>query len=197
MLEIIASLHPITVHFTIGLLSSAVVLYVIGRISPPARQLLVVARWNLWLGSASALLTLGSGWAAYYTVSHDAMSHTAMEVHRNWGHIVVVFFTAAAIWVWIQERRASQIPFLGLLLLACAQTVLVITGWLGGELVYHFGLGVKALPQIEEEGHGHSHGSTPEASGKPLGPSQQGTSQEHSAPPPEHHHSAGTHEHSH
>ena len=49
MIEIIPNWHPILVHFTIGLLAISTALYAAGY-ALKKENLLIAARWNLWLG---------------------------------------------------------------------------------------------------------------------------------------------------
>lgn len=82
-MEIIANYHPIFVHFTTGLLSTAALLYLAHSILKK-ENLLIAARWNLWIGAVATAGTIISRFDAYNTVSHDATSHAAMTDHRNW-----------------------------------------------------------------------------------------------------------------
>lgn len=159
MIEIIPNLHPIFVHFTVALLSTAVLLTVIAPCLPVPHQpaCRTVAQWNLWLGTVITLATALSGLQAYHTVSHDAASHVAMTDHRNWAILTVTLFAAAAIWSGIQARRQKQTGPGFVIVLAIAGVVLASTAWHGGELVYRHGLGVMSLPNISSDNHHHAH----------------------------------------
>ena len=53
MIEIIPNWHPIFVHFTVSMLSIAAGLHVLSHFVPGTTlkaQLLMVARWNFWIG---------------------------------------------------------------------------------------------------------------------------------------------------
>ncbi len=87
MIEIIPNWHPIFVHFTVALLSVAVLLQLVASRLPATTvrdELTVVARWSLWLGTLLAIATATTGWIAYNSVAHDEVSHAAMTDHRNW-----------------------------------------------------------------------------------------------------------------
>ncbi|MBX9930541.1 MAG: hypothetical protein K2Y56_03215, partial [Methylobacterium sp.] len=88
MFEVIPNWHPLIVHFTIALLLTAAVLFVLGAIfarRPLGAAATLVARWNLAFGVLSTLITLATGWQAYNSVAHDEPSHANMTVHMQCG----------------------------------------------------------------------------------------------------------------
>lgn len=158
MIEIIPNWHPIFVHFTIALLSMAVVFYVLCTILPEQYQyqkaLSLLAKTNLYIGVLFALITAVAGWFAYNSVDHDAVSHLAMTTHRNWALATLAAFLVLAFWSFFNKRKASI--FFALSMLA-GGGLLSVTGWLGAESVYRYGLGVQSLPQSSGDGHAHEH----------------------------------------
>ncbi|HEY4731836.1 MAG TPA: DUF2231 domain-containing protein [Gammaproteobacteria bacterium] len=160
MIEIIPNYHPIFVHFTLGLLGSSVGLYVLTRfVSKPdlKHQLLIVAHWNLWLGTLVTIVTIAAGWYAFNTVEHDDPSHVVMKRHRALalGTFAVVLILAA--WSWLKYRPAKQVNAIFLVSALFAAGVLVATAWHGAELVFRHGLGVIALPDLKDHRHGGGH----------------------------------------
>lgn len=158
-IEIIPNWHPVFVHFTIGLLSVSALLYLAGSLLKK-ENLLIAARWNLWIGTFITVGTVFAGFYAYNTVAHDAPSHLAMTDHKNWALFTVGTFLLLALWSLWKHRGAKIISpvFVGLLLLA--SSLLAVTGYKGGEIVYRHGIGVMRMPEIHDDGgHGsHSHG---------------------------------------
>lgn len=161
MIEIIPNWHPLLVHFSIGLLSCSVLFYLASYFIDGnfrlQRQWIHVANWTLWTGCMFAILTVMAGWYAYNTVQHDAASHAAMTLHRNWALPTAILFLLlgiAAYWTVKRNRQPSPI-FLSVSFLALL--MLMATGWLGAEAVYRHGLGVMSLPQVEQTDHHHSH----------------------------------------
>ncbi|MDH5546366.1 MAG: DUF2231 domain-containing protein [Gammaproteobacteria bacterium] len=117
-----------------------------------------MARWSLWIGSALSVLTVAAGVYAYYTVNHDGPSHEWMTIHRNVALGTFLVFGIAAVWAIWCHRSKNDEPraFNGLLVIGLV--ALLSTSWLGGELVYRYGLGVMSLPKSEGDGHDHDHG---------------------------------------
>jgi len=163
MIEIIPNWHPILVHFTIALFATSTGLFFVGSIFSNKSwgdTLLKVAHVNLWIGAVITILTLLAGWDAYNTVNHDAPSHAAMTDHKNWAFVTAALFGVVTLWSFISNRKTLKVGKLFLLTIAVAATLLAVTGYKGGEVVYRYGLGVMSMPQVSGDGgHGsHSHG---------------------------------------
>ncbi len=161
MFEIIPNWHPIFVHYTVALLSLSVGLFVVLPLvkSPLKEQWITVARWSLWFGAASAIVTGLTGLYAYNTVAHDTPSHLAMTDHRNWAIVTISLFLVLASWSIVLVRRKGRVLGMAFLIFMLAGGgLLASTAWHGGEAVYRYGLGVMSLPKAEGGGHSHSHG---------------------------------------
>jgi len=178
MIEIIPNWHPLFVHFTVGLLSVAVIFYFLTALLPKRhrwkQQWLNMANWSLWSGCLFAIATAIAGWLAYNSVPHDNASHAAMTLHRNWALPTAATFLLIGLWATVLARRGRQPGLLFLTFSTIAATMLMVTGWLGAEAVYRYGLGVISLPTVKinsvgshhsaDSGHQHAHGlTTPDA----------------------------------
>ncbi|MEZ5444643.1 MAG: DUF2231 domain-containing protein [Gammaproteobacteria bacterium] len=157
MIDIIPNWHPVFVHFTVALLTVAGLLFLVVVLIPAGSalraQLLSAANWNLWLGLVISLGTATAGWVASTTVAHDEPSHVAMTVHRNFAIATVTIYIPIVVWSVIRARK-SQVPGWRFALVVVVATGLVLaTAYRGGELVYRYGLGVMALPQVHEHAH--------------------------------------------
>jgi uncharacterized membrane protein len=175
MPEIIPNYHPILVHFTIALLSISVVFYVVRLLLPInhrwREQWLNMANWSLWTGCLFAIATVIAGWFAYNSVAHDTPSHAAMTLHRNWAIPTAVLFLLIG-FSSIRLAISNKLPgFKFISVSIVAAIMLMVTGWLGAEAVYRYGLGVMSLPKVEAgvDGHNHSHGAEPSAETSPDG----------------------------
>ncbi|NQZ52855.1 MAG: DUF2231 domain-containing protein [Piscirickettsiaceae bacterium] len=165
MISILPNWHPMLVHFTIALLSISVLFY-LARLFLPIEhrwrtQWLTMANWNLWVGCLFTIATVIAGWFAYNSVTHDAASHAAMTLHRNWALPTATLFLLLGISAIniAKQHRAPRCKFLSISVVAAM--LLMVTGWLGAEAVYRYGLGVISLPdevEIKGDGHNHEHG---------------------------------------
>lgn len=190
MFQILPNWHPVFVHFSVALLSVAAVLQFASHfVAKPdlANQWAIVARWNLWFGVALTLLTVAAGVYAYNTVDHDTPSHIAMTAHRNWALATFVVFLGIAGWDYYLHTHAKRKSSLFTGVLLVALMLLLSTAWHGGELVYRYGLGVKALPKVEGEGHAHDHGDGHSHSHDNA---ESGAADEHTDTEDDHHHDA-------
>ncbi|TGY88203.1 DUF2231 domain-containing protein [Marinicauda algicola] len=154
------NLHPIFVHFVVGLLfTSALGLAASSFLPTDARwrsTLQAAGDWMLGLGILAALGAVIAGFDAYYSVAHDGPSHAAMTTHRNWALPTVAVFAGLGVWRWL-KRSEQPSPLFALAGLAGA-ALLTVTAWWGGNLVFKHGLGVESLPAVTGEGHDHDHG---------------------------------------
>jgi uncharacterized membrane protein len=170
MIEIIPNWHPLFVHFPIAFATAAVFFMALGKlfkIKPWATQCRIFGRWMLWAAAIFACIAALFGWFAYNSVDHDDAGHLAMTLHRNWAlGTLGALLLLVVIDVW--PKRSTAQPSYGFLLLMFTVWLLVIsTAWHGGELVYRHGLGVLALPEVDED-----QASTPHADGEHEQPHQ-------------------------
>lgn len=157
--------HPLAVHFVVAFLLTSPLLLLVSALSPSGKfksSTQAAGDWMLALGILFAAAAIAAGVQAYYSVAHDAASHAAMTDHRNFAFVTGATFIVFGLWRLIRRDASPSIMFV--LLLLAAAGLLGVTGWKGGRLVYHHGLGVAALPQTEGEGHDHNHG--PDAGSK-------------------------------
>lgn len=163
MIEIVPNWHPIFVHFTVALLTTSVIFFVLAGMLKAHKwhgQWLNVAHWNLWLGVLFSIATGVAGWLAYNSVSHDTPSHVAMTDHRNWAIATLSLFFPLGLWsIW--RYRANKGPVLVFILpMLVAVGLLMSTAWRGGEIVYRYGLGVMSMPKADDHGLGDTHSET-------------------------------------
>lgn len=165
MIEIIPNWHPVFVHFTVGLLFVSAVIFFIAiliRKEKLREHLLIVASWNLWLGTIITVGTVLTGLYAFNTIPHQfEAQHLAMLDHRKWALGTAAIFTVLSVWSFIATLY-SKAPFprwanaVFVILLFTAAASLTATGYKGGELVYRHGLGVITQPTAQEDNH-HDH----------------------------------------
>lgn len=169
MLETIPNWHPALVHYPIAFATATVVFIAIGlayKNRSWAMQCLMTGRWMLWSAALFGLIAAAFGWFAYNSIEHDAVSHAAMILHRNWALGTVTALLSLTVWD-VLHGRSGKKPSSGFWIFLVAVWLLVMsTAWHGAELVYRHGLGVMALPDVHIEqgaathdagGHGHQH----------------------------------------
>jgi uncharacterized membrane protein len=130
--------HPVLVVFPFGLLTTAVIF-----------DILHAATHNPeWSGAAFYMIAAGiiGGLAAavfglidWMALAPDTRAKRVGSLH-GLGNLVVVLLFAGSLWLRLPDPTlpsgaALTLSFLGVLLA-------LVTGWLGGELVFRFGVGV-------------------------------------------------------
>ena len=144
-------LHPPTVHLPLTLLPSAVVMDALAA-SSGNRTLDAVGRGLWWSVSVTGLVAGVSGMAASQEVRADEPRARRRMLIHGLGNASVLT-AALAVTAWRSARPASWTTAgLGLL----ASVAAVATAYLGGEMVYSDGVGVKALPASAPQGVGDS-----------------------------------------
>ena len=159
-MEIIPNWHPFLVHFTIALYIVSSLLFVSGYFVKQLdwkEKITSAAYINFWLGAVVTFLTIAAGIYAYNTVDHDTPSHLAMTDHRNWGLITAAFYWGLAIWSIFLYRSGKSVGLFFIFAVLIGTSLIAVTGYKGGEIVYRYGLGVMSLPEVSGEGHDHSH----------------------------------------
>ena len=138
-------LHPTLIHAPLALLPSTVVVDLTAALTGNKR-LDDAARTLWWTTAASGLLAGFAGMAASQEVKADRHARDMMFLHGlgNVGIVLGAFGMAA----WRTGHRSSL--FSGLVGLG-AFAMAAYTGWLGGEMVYTHGVGVKELTMKGEE----------------------------------------------
>jgi uncharacterized membrane protein len=147
------TLHPATVHFPIALLlvgSLAGLLYLWWDQRPELR---VLTWWLLMLGWAGAGVAALTGLLAQGNLPPQAPYSFVLNGHISSGLALIVVYAALFYRVWLHRnrRRATDsadlldVPSARLwltLLLLLGMALVVIGGWLGGQLVYTWGVNV-------------------------------------------------------
>lgn len=134
-------LHPSLVHMPLVLLPTAAVFDAISAFAPRGRRLDRTGRVLWWTTAGTALATGLAGMAASQEIElRDPHARDMMFLHGigNLGLVLAAFGVAA----WRSRNRASPTSAITGLV---ASSAAMYTAYLGGELVYAHGAGVKAM----------------------------------------------------
>jgi uncharacterized membrane protein len=154
-----APLHPIFVHFTIALTSFSVICDLTGLYFH-SESLSSTGWWALATSAIITLFTIVSGFISRTRVAMEESTALAfLRMHMALGPIFYGLLLIMTVWrasVWQAKNGLSGWY---LLYAAVVLLVMLIQGYLGGELVYRFGAEVKriypALPVNQDDQYGN------------------------------------------
>lgn len=154
------ALHPLIIHFPIGLLLIAPVFIVIGAAlkTEKGRPYLIAALIMMVLGTASVFVAVETGEAAGKLAERTPEIKAVLEHHENLAEATQVGFSvltvifAAILYVPRLLRRASNrlvgtvLPLVFLVFYGAGMLLLANTAHNGGRLVHEFGVKAMVAP---------------------------------------------------
>jgi uncharacterized membrane protein len=130
--------HPILVAFPIGLLATSVVFDVVYLFSGN-RMVEAVAYWMMVSGIIGGLVAAPFGYIDWKAIPDNTRAKHIGLLHGAGNAVVLLLFIGS----WLLRRQAPENPGAWAHLLSFLGVALVlVTGWLGGELVDRLGVGV-------------------------------------------------------
>ncbi len=137
-------IHPSVIHFPLATLPAAAIVDVLAASARPPRRyaLDAVGRTLWWIGVGAAAVAGMAGMAASQEIHlEDDQAHDAMWLH-GMGNTAILLASAGLAAGRSRHRATAVTAGIGTAAVAAA----LYTAWLGGELVYTHGAGVKAMP---------------------------------------------------
>jgi uncharacterized membrane protein len=138
--------HPMIVHFPIALTLTAALFLIAAKVlrsEPLAATLATIGTWNLCVGAVAALFALASGLAGVLDLQVGAAAHAAISAHVKWAMFTSLALILAAVWRGAGSAQQSRPSWLFVVVLSAICVALSVTGYLGGENVYRYGVGVE------------------------------------------------------
>src|SRR5215207_2422866 len=138
-----APMHPIFVHFTIALTSASLVFDALGFLSGKA-SLTAAGGWTLVGSALITLVTLSTGLSSSTRAPvEEGEARSFLRAHMALGLIFYGLLVAVTFWrVWLWQGGLG-VSWLYLASLAAVSLVMTAQGYLGGELVYRYGVEVE------------------------------------------------------
>ena len=134
-------LHPLLVHFPIGLFFFSFVLDVASLIFRGTPGLVAGAFYTMALGLIGALIAAIPGLADYSGIRHDHPARRTATWHMLLNLSAVLLY-AANLYLRRGQLAAASVPAIGLALSFTGVAVLSVSGYLGGTMVYDDGVSV-------------------------------------------------------
>jgi uncharacterized membrane protein len=136
-------LHPVLVHFPIGILVLSILFECFGVITKRAE----VSRFGWWAqlgGSLGLLIAVLTGLLAKRSTSIGSPAQSIFENHEQFAFLTSAIFAVLLLWrIAGKGKLPDYAPRAYLCLFAIGVATLLVTAWFGGELVFRFGTGVR------------------------------------------------------
>ncbi len=135
------NLHPVVIHFAIAPLALTL-FFQYATLKWPDRGFQYPAQYSLWVGLAGAAAAVITGLLAVRNVPADSPAQSTIFIHRLAGFVTLGYFALyLALRDWLLARFMAR-PVVFLTLAIVGLSIVIATGFFGGELVYTFGVGV-------------------------------------------------------
>lgn len=131
--RVVGRLHPLLVHFPIGLLIAACVAQILAFCIPKALWPQGMVRGCLWGGALGAIVAAVAGWMDAH---FDGFVGADVTTHRWFGVATACVATAALVLHEWLTRNPRHRRLLQLILLGTVALLVVITGHTGGRIAY-------------------------------------------------------------
>ncbi len=148
-----APMHPIFVHFTIALTASSLAFDALGFFLGVA-SLTATGRWTLVSAAVMTIMTISSGLTSSTRAPvEEGEARSFLRAHMALGLIFYGVLLAITLWRISLWQQGLGVSWLYLAAMAVVSLVMTMQGYLGGELVYRYGVEVeqahRELPERE------------------------------------------------
>jgi uncharacterized membrane protein len=134
-------IHPMLVHFPIGLFLLSLILDLVSLVCPEVPTLMRGSFYAMLLGVITALVAAMPGFVDYTDIRRDHPGKDAATAHMMLNLMVVAIY-AANLWMRAPMLTEPKISLVPLMLSIVGVGVLCVSGYLGGRLVYDEGIAV-------------------------------------------------------
>ena len=150
-----APMHPIFVHFTIALTSASLVFDALGFFWSKA-SLTATGGWTLIGSAVMTLATISTGLTSSARAPiEEGEARSFLRAHMALGLIFYGLLVAITFWRLSLWQDGRSVSWVYLISLAVVSLVMTVQGYLGGELVYRYGVEVeqsyRELPERQAE----------------------------------------------
>lgn len=134
-------LHPLLVHFPIGLFAFSFLLDLGSLLAKPAPALVSGAYYTMLFGIIMAIFAAIPGVVDWTDIRDDRLAKKTATAHA-WLNVTALVLYMMNAWIRSHEMNASQTAWLPFLFSFVGIVLISISGYLGGTLIYDEGIGV-------------------------------------------------------
>jgi uncharacterized membrane protein len=161
-----APMHPIFVHFTIALTSSSLVFDALGFFLNKT-SFTDAGGWTLVGSAVMTIMTISTGLSSSTRAPvEEGEARSFLRAHMALGLIFFGLLVAITFWRVSLWQKGQGVSWLYLISLAVVSLVMTMQGYLGGELVYRYGVEVeqahRELPERDAQSEPPRLGASPQ-----------------------------------
>lgn len=134
-------LHPALVHFPIGLLILSLLLDVISSLGSASSELFQASVYAMAAGIGTGLLAALAGFVDRSDIRLDHPARKTVNIHMSLNLAAIGLF-GVNLFLRAGQPGQAEIPVLSFLLSLVGVGILLVSGYLGGTMVYDNGVGV-------------------------------------------------------
>lgn len=135
--------HPLMVHFPIALIIMVFVFDLIVVLTKN-KSILTAAHILTAFAAAGAAVSVITGLIAADSIWHPQAAHELLETHETVGIIILTLASVLLIFrLALREKLLSGLGWIAVFIGLVGFGLVGYTGYLGGEIVYHYGAGVQ------------------------------------------------------
>ena len=138
-------LHPILVHVPTALWPAALIFDILSRLGVGGNAMVRTSTYAILVGLVIAVAAVPPGIADWSGIKRDRPAWKIGLVHMILNIGVIILWTVNLILRWGSVADAEAVGTIPLLLSAAATLVLLVSGYLGGRLVYDYGISVARI----------------------------------------------------
>jgi uncharacterized membrane protein len=138
-------LHPILVHVPVALWPAALVFDLLSRFGVGGNAMVLTSFYAILVGLVVAVPTVATGLADWSGIKRDRPAWKIGLLHMLLNIAVVLLQIVNLALRWGGQDQAEAVGTTPLLLSALATLGLLVSGYLGGRLVYDYGISVARL----------------------------------------------------
>ena len=152
-------LHPALVHIPTALWPAALVFDVLTQFDVGGNALVRASFYAIALGLAVALLAVPTGLADWWDIGRDKPAWKLGLWHMGI-NVVVAAIAAANLYLRLgDELQATVVPTTPLLLSLLATALLLVSGYLGGRMVFNYGTSIARQSKEKWRRHAEAGGA--------------------------------------
>lgn len=135
-------LHGVLVHLPMALWPAALVFDLLANVGPGGNAFVQAAFYAIALGLASAALAVPTGLADWLAVKPERPAWKLGLYHLILNAVAVALWVVNLIVRVNTFQTAAQVPTVGLVLSIVGTALILVSGYLGGRMVYAYGVSI-------------------------------------------------------